>query len=129
MSEQYRVIESFRDLKVWQKATALVVEIDKLAGKLPIEARYSLAEQLRRASVSISSNIAEGHSRRSSKEYSHFLSIARGSKAECEAQLLTCEKLGYLTNEDISNAIGFLSEIGKMLTVMIKKINKKNYKG
>jgi len=129
MAEQYKSVQSFRDLRVWQKSKILIVEIHRLADMLPREATYSLADQLRRASVSISSNISEGHGRRSSKEYAHFLSIARGSKAECEDQLQTCVDLRYLTNTDISEAMGLLAEVGKGLTVLIKKINGMGFKG
>jgi len=129
MAEQATVIKSYRDLKVWQIAKDLIVEVDRLAGMLPREARYSLAEQLRRASVSISSNIAEGHSRRSSKEYAHFLAIARGSNSEVEDQLLTCVDLKYLTELDVSSAMEQLSEIGKKLNVLIRKISQIGFKG
>jgi four helix bundle protein len=72
--------------------------------------------------VSVPSNIAEGNARSSRKEYIHFLSIARGSKAELETQLEICLRLSYLKIEEVENALGICDEIGRMLTVLIRKL-------
>jgi four helix bundle protein len=114
--------ESFRDLVVWQKAMALVKEVYTLAKKLPTIERYALSDQLRRAVVSIPSNIAEGQDRYSSKEFARFLSIARGSKAEVQTQLLICVDLEYFTSTDIETAMALCNEIGKMLSALIQKL-------
>ena len=115
----------YKDLIVWQKAMELTTEIYRLTKKLPKDELYALTNQLRRAAVSISSNIAEGNARFSTKEYLRFLSIARGSTAEVETQILICLKLNYLSQEDIASAVSLLDETGRMLNSMIKKLRDK----
>ena len=117
---------SYQGLLVWQKAMELTVAIYKLVGILPKEELYSLSDQMRRAAVSIPSNIAEGQDRHTKKEFVQFLMIARGSKAELETQLLICEKVGYLKETDISEAMNLLTEIGKMLTSLINNLKTEN---
>ena len=112
----------YKDLTVWQKAMDLATEIYRLTKKLPKEELYGLTNQLRRAAISIPSNIAEGNARFSAKEYVRFLSIARGSNAEVETQLLLCVRLDYLTSAEIEETLSLNDEIGKMLTAMIKKL-------
>ncbi|MBQ9486995.1 MAG: four helix bundle protein [Selenomonadaceae bacterium] len=99
----------------------LAVEVYGLTSKLPKEELYGLTNQLRRAAVSIPSNIAEGNGRGSSKEYLRFLYIARGSKSEVETQLLLCVELNYLHSDDIENAMLLCTEISKMLNKLILK--------
>ena len=94
--------------------------------KLPKEEMYSLTNQIRRAAVSIPSNIAEGHSRNSKKEYIQFLSFAHGSKAELETQVLLCVKIGYLNEDDITEIMSLLTEVGKMLFVLIDKLGSRD---
>jgi len=89
-------IKDYKDLIVWQKAMDLAEEVYRLVKKLPKEELFALSDQIRRAVISIPSNIAEGHERNSIKEYYQFLSIAKGSKAELETQLLLCVKVHYL---------------------------------
>jgi four helix bundle protein len=113
---------SYQELIVWQKAMDLVVEIYNVTKRLPKEEIYSLTNQMRRAVISIPSNIAEGQERNSPKEFIQFLSIAQGSRAELETQLQICLKIGYLTDTDISEAMLKLKEIGKMLNVLKKKV-------
>ena len=115
-------VMSFRELTVWQKAMDLTIEIYRLVKKLPREELYDLSSQMRRAAVSIPSNIAEGQSRKSSKEFANFLSIAQGSKAELETQLLICNRLNYLTEDDTASTMKLLAEIGKMITAIIPKL-------
>ena len=110
----------FKDLIVWQKAMALVKAVYALAKTFPADERYALTDQLRRAVVSIPSNIAEGNGRASNADYAHFLAIARGSLYETMTQLQVAIDLGYiqgLTPELES----LLSEIGRMLGSMLKK--------
>ena len=76
---------------------------------------FGLTSQMRRAAVSIASNIAEGEGRKSKKEFSHFLAIALGSKAELETQLLLCEKVGLVKKDDSLTTLSLLNEVGKML--------------
>ncbi|HAG10052.1 MAG TPA: four helix bundle protein [Desulfotomaculum sp.] len=113
---------SYRDLIVWQKAMELTVMIYSLVKKLPKEEIYALSDQMRRAAVSIPSNIAEGQERNTNREFIQFLAIAQGSKAELETQLLICVKVGYLADSDISEAKELIREIGKMLSVLITKL-------
>ena len=77
-------MSNYKDLQVWQRSIELVLDVYKLAQAFPLEERYALGDQMRRAAVSIPSNIAEGHARGSAKEFRHFLSIALGSLAELE---------------------------------------------
>jgi len=113
---------SYRGLLVWQKAMDLTAIIYQLVKKLPKEELYGLSDQMRRAVVSIAANIAEGQDRNTNKEFIHFLTISRGSKAELETLLLICVKVGYLNETDISEAINLSTEIGKMLTSLINKL-------
>ena len=113
---------SYKDLVVWQKAMDLVVETYKIVKQLPKEETYALSDQMRRAAVSIPSNIAEGQVRISTKEYVRHLSIARGSNAELQTQLLLCLKLQYATEEFIAKPLGLSEEVGKMIQAIIQKL-------
>jgi len=111
--------KNYQELIVWQKAMDVVIEIYKVVKKLPKEELYSLSDQMRRSAVSIPSNIAEGQARGYKKDFAWFLSIAQGSKAELETQLLLAVKVGYLSDINIKKAMGLLDETGKLLTAMI----------
>ena len=87
----------YRDLKVWQAAMRLTVEVYRLSEQFPKHETYGLTSQLQRSAVSLPSNIAEGHGRNSPKEFNHFLGIALGSLAELETQLILAQHLNYLT--------------------------------
>ena len=108
-------IDSHKDLIVWQKSMDLVEMIYRLIKKLPGDEKYSLSDQMRRAAVSIPSNIAEGKSRNSKREYKWFIGVAKGSLAELETQLLICERIGYLKKEDLNEVMRLLDEVSKML--------------
>ena len=97
----------------------LIEEIYRLVKRLPKEELFSLSDQMRRAAVSIPSNIAEGQDRNSDRDFIRFLVIARGSKAELETQLRICVRVGYLTKLDISQAMQLLQETGKMISSLI----------
>jgi len=112
-----------KELKVWQKAMDLVEEVYRLTNELPKDEVYGLVNQLRRAVISIPSNIAEGNARISKKEYAHFLSIARGSKSEVETQLEICERLGFLELSQTEVARGLCDELGRILSALIKKLS------
>ena len=114
--------KSYKDFIVWQKSINLSVEIYRLVKLLPNTETYGLSDQMRRAVVSIPSNIAEGQGRNSAKEFVNFLAIARGSQKELETQLYICTKIEYLTEEETSTAINLCAEIGKMLNSLITKI-------
>lgn len=113
----------FRDLKIWQKAMDLAPEVYSLIETLPGKERFALCDQMRRCMVSIPSNIAEGQRRSTNKEFSHFLSISRGSTAELQTQLLLCQRLGYVDGECISNLFDKLTEIDKMVASFIYKLS------
>jgi four helix bundle protein len=109
--------QSFKDLVVWQKAYSLVLEIYKITREFPKFEMYGLAQQMRRAAVSIPSNIAEGYARNHKAEYRQFLSIAYGSLAELETQYLLSIDLQHTrSSETIEN---LLKEVGGMLYRMM----------
>jgi four helix bundle protein len=107
---------------VWQKAMDLVKEIYLLVKHLPKEETYALSDQMRRAAVSIPSNIAEGYGRKSKLEYSRFLDIARGSLYELETQIHIGIMLDFFTNENTERAFFLSQEVGKMLNSLITKL-------
>ena len=116
------MISSYRDLVVWQKSMDLVKEIYRLLRRLPREENYSLCDQMRRSAVSIPSNIAEGYARQAPGDYARFLTIARGSVFELQTQLLICERLDYLSNDDIAEVIRLCEDISKMLYSILAKL-------
>ena len=117
-------VRNFQELTVWQKAMDLVEEVYRLVRLLPPEERYALSDQMRRAAVSVPSNIAEGQQRRSSKEFLQFLYVAKGSNAELVTQLLICQRLQYLTAAQIKTAMDLSDEIGRMLTVLTGRLQR-----
>jgi four helix bundle protein len=120
--ETKKKIETYKDLLIWQKAMKLSTEVYKIVKKLPKEETYSLSDQMRRAVVSIPSNIAEGYGRHTPKEYVRFLAVARGSAFELETQLLLCEQINYLHKSDIQPHLDIISELTKMISSLIHKI-------
>lgn len=116
------LVNGYKDLIVWQKSIALSVEVYRLVKLLPKIETYGLADQMRRAVVSIPSNIAEGKGRNSAREFVHFLSIARGSQKELETQIYLCTQLKYITDEDASTAFNLCEEVGKMLNALVIKL-------
>ena len=115
-------ITTYKDFTVWQKSMDLVVEVYKVVKLLPKYETYGLADQMRRAAVSIPSNIAEGQGRNSTVEFIRFLNIARGSRCELDTQLQICVRLEYVKNVDVEPAINLSVEVRKMLSSLIKKL-------
>lgn len=113
----------YKNLIVWQKSMDLVDEVYKLTRLLPKEETFALSNQMRRACVSIPSNIAEGYERSTQKEYANFLTIARASRAELETQILICIRQGYFKKEDAQKALDLCNEIKKILTTILLKIS------
>lgn len=109
-----------KDLIVWQKALLLVTEIYRVTQSFPNEERYGLVSQMRRAAVSIPSNIAEGHGRQSKGEFRQFLGIARGSYAELETQIEIAKNLGYLVSPNPID--DQLAEVGRLLNGLIRSL-------
>lgn len=116
-------LKSYKELKVWQKSLNLVREIYEITKNLPGNEMYGLSIQMRRAAISIPSNIAEGHLRKNLKEFLQFLRIASGSAAELETQLIITEDLYSQLNYLKANLL--LEEVQKMLSAMIRKLNNK----
>ena len=106
--------QSFRDLQIWQKAMQLTVAIYRLTSKFPKEEQYGLTAQIRRAAVSVPSNIAEGHGRLSNREFWQFLSVARGSICELQTQLAIAKSLGFGDPKSIDEAERLSHETGNM---------------
>jgi four helix bundle protein len=108
-------ISSFRDLRVWQLGMNLAEEVYSLTHTFPQRETYGLASQLQRAAVSVPSNIAEGHTRESSREYLHHLSVARASLAELETQLELACRLKYISPEQLNHALDRVGNLGRQL--------------
>ena len=113
---------SYKDLLVWHKAIELSVAVYATTEKLPREEIYGLTSQMRRAAVSIGSNIAEGRMRGTRNDYIHFLQMAYGSAAELDTQIEIAKKLPHLKNIDWGKTEGFLGETLRMLGVMISRM-------
>ena len=116
-------LKSYRNLTVWQKSMDLVVLIYQATRKLPAAERYGLYAQIRRCAVSIPSNVAEGYGRIHRGDYLHHLSIARGSLAELETQLLTTVRLEFVSREEAKPCWLLAQEVGKMLNKLIGSLD------
>jgi four helix bundle protein len=125
----YRVeqpkIRSYRDLIVWQKAMRLVVATYAVAQKLPRSKDHGLGGQMRRAASSVASNIAEGHGRDHLGDYLRHLSFAKGSLTELETQLLTAGEIAPALRKDIDPLLALCEEVGRMLSVLSRKLRLK----
>jgi four helix bundle protein len=117
------VVQTYRDLIAWQKGMELVIAVYRLTEKLPRDERFGLTNQLRRAAVSIPSNIAEGFGRGSDAEFQRFLSIARGSLFEVETQVEIARSLTYFSEHDRSNLMRRTDEVGRVLRGLSKSID------
>ena len=121
------MVKNYRDLTVWQKAMKLTVAIYEETKKLPKTETYGLIDQLRRASVSVASNIAEGSGRTTTYEYIQFLGYAKGSLHEVETQIELCIRVGYFQEPEIKYIVDMTEEIDKMLGSLIEKLKIKRY--
>ena len=119
------MIETYKDLIVWQKSMDLVELIYQISDTLPSKEQFGLTSQMRRSAVSIPSNIAEGYGRQSAGSYAQFLSIARGSLLELETQIELCIRLNFIKKTDCEIILNVIVEISKMLTSLISKIGNK----
>ena len=120
-------MNSYKDLVVWQKAIDLTIEIYSLTNRFPKEEMYGLVSQIRRSAVSIPSNIAEGQARKYHQQFSHFLSIAQGSLAELETQIIIAMKLGYIAGEQ-KDLFDMMHSIGKMITRLKQNLTQEEKK-
>ena len=114
--------KNYKDLLVWQKAIELAPHVYRLVKKLPKEESFSLGSQIRRAVVSIASNIAEGQARGHKKEFLQYLNITKGSLAELHTQLIIAEKLDYFLSEEVREIEGEIDIISKMLYGLINSL-------
>ena len=114
-SSSQQPIRDYKDLHVWQKGMQLAKEIYLLTGKFPSEEKFGLVSQMRRAAVSIPSNIAEGQARNTTGEFVQFISHAEGSAAEVDTQLRLSIELGYYSTNDLEAVFRLLTDVQKML--------------
>jgi len=124
MSEK-TTARSYRDLVVWQKGIALVKEIYRLSSKFPAEEKFGLVSQMRRAAVSVPSNIAEGQARNTTSQFIHFISTAEGSLAELDTQLVIAIELDFCTSSDAQDAFSLIEEEQRMLNALRRSLEKK----
>jgi four helix bundle protein len=113
---------SYKDLLIWQRGMALAKFVYKLCGRFPVDERYGLISQIRRAAVSVPSNIAEGQARHTTKEFLQFLSHAQGLLAEVETQLLLSVDLGFANQEGIAPGLKDVDELQKMIVAVKRKL-------
>ena len=118
-------IQSFKDLLVWQKAMALSVLCYELTRAFPKEELYGMTAQIRRASVSVPANIAEGHGREHTRSFVHFLRIAQGSLKELETHLMLAEQIQLARHDTLVQAYAMTDEIGRMLRALIRSLQDK----
>ena len=118
-------IRNYRDLLAWQKSMDLAEEVYRDTRLFPKEEIYGLTAQIRRAAVSVPSNVAEGQGRRSDGAFSHHLSIAHGSLRELETQLLLASRLGYLADDRLNALLAATSEVGRLVTGLGKALGER----
>ena len=113
----------YRDLIVWQRGMELTERIYKITPSFPAEEKFGLVSQMRRAAVSIPSNIAEGQARHTTKEFIQFISHAEGSVAELDTQLTLAKGFGYCSKARVNDAFALVSELRRMLNSLRRKLN------
>jgi four helix bundle protein len=117
-------VKNYRELIVWQKAMDLVVEVYTISSTFPREEVYGLTSQLRRAAVSVPSNIAEGQGRRTTTDFLRHLSISYGSLREVETQTLIASRLGYLTDRRSQDVLDMAAEVGRLLNGLMTSLSR-----
>lgn len=124
MSDKQTAIKprSYKDLLVWQKGMALAREVYGITADFPKEERFGLVAQMRRAAVSVPSNVAEGQCRHTMREFVQFISHAEGSVGELETQLMLAVGLGYCTEANGAHAFSLLDELRKMLNSLRRRL-------
>lgn len=118
-------IKNYRDLIAWQKAMAFVTGVYRATGQFPRDEIYGLTSQLRRAAVSVPSNVAEGHGRQSTREFLNFLSIAYGSLNETQTQLMIAKELGYLRESDCNVLLEQSYELARLINGLSRSLTAK----
>lgn len=119
-------IDDFRDLEVWQRAMELQRACHGAAARLPAEAKFEMAAQLRRAAGSIVANIAEGHGQATRANYRRYIGLARGSSREVQSHLLSIVHVGYLTRKDLEVTSELNERVGKMLTKLYNRLGERD---
>ena len=119
-------VRNYRDLVVWQRAVDFVAEIYRITARFSRDERFGLTAQLRRASVSVCANIAEGSGRATSRDLLNFLSHARGSLKEAESMVLVAQRLGFVSVSDCTEALCLADETSRMLAALRVSIAKRN---
>ena len=119
------MLKSYKDLSVWQKAYQLCRDIYRATKQFPSEEKYELSSQIRKAAISIPSNIAEGYGRGTTREYLHALFIAYGSLCEMETQLLLVGDLGFIPSGTLGILIQNLGDVERMLKALMKSLERK----
>jgi four helix bundle protein len=118
-------VQDYRDLLVWQRSVEFVAEIYRLSATFPREERFGLTAQLRRASVSVAANIAEGSGRTTSRDLMNFLSYARGSLCEAESLVFVAQRLRFVSDDDCIDALRLADETSRMLARLRVSIRKR----
>ncbi len=116
-------IKDFKDLIIWQKGMIIAEKCYQLTKSFPKDELYGMVQQVRRSSVSIPANIAEGYGRRSKKDYARFLNISQGSINELQTHLILCQRVRICEKKDIESIISLLQEETRMIISLIKKLN------
>ena len=115
-------VRSYRDLIAWQKAMDLAIAIYRVTEAFPAREQFGLTNQMRRASVSIPSNIAEGQGRGTTKDYVHFLHIARGSLQELETQLLLAQRLTFASESEVPSLLSLCDEVSRLVSGLMNSL-------
>lgn len=115
-------MKGYKELVVWQRSFALANRLYMLTNQFPKSQQFSLVQQIQRAAVSVPSNIAEGSNRQSIKEYRHFLSIALGSLAELETQVMLARTQSFVSTTEADEVLNELDQLGKMMRALLKKL-------
>jgi four helix bundle protein len=124
MSAEQKTPQSYRELISWQKAMLLAKLIYRLTAGFPAEEKFGLVSQMRRAAVSIPSNLAEGQARRTTGEFVQFISHAEGSTAELDTQVTLSIELGFCSATDAAEATGLIQELRKMLNALRRSVSR-----
>jgi four helix bundle protein len=119
------MLKSFKDLKVWQKSYSLCLEIYRITKEFPMDEKFGLTSQLRRASISIPSNIDEGYGRKTNPEYIYSLYIAQGSLCELETQIMIARDLNYIDEQCFSELGENITELVVMMRALIRSLERK----
>jgi four helix bundle protein len=120
------MLKNYKELKVWQKSYQLCLEVYRVTKWFPGEEKYGLTSQIRRAAISVPSNIAEGYGRKTTREYIRSLYLAYGSNCELETQVLLSSDLGYMKAQEKERLQGNIEEVERMLKALIKSLETKH---